>query len=138
LAVSLVISSPSSGGTPGGVEPGGGLRDHVQGEHGIHRVDGQHVRERRAVDVLHDQVRWRAGPGVAVVVDPGDARVGQRAGVLRFGAETLERLRMTGVLRPQELDRYWPVEHQVRRPPHLTDAPGRDGVTTTTGYRCGT
>lgn len=54
--------------------------------------------------------------------------MGQRAGVLRFGTETLERLGVIGVLGAQQLDRYRPVEQQVRRPPHLTDAPGRDGL----------
>jgi len=108
-----------------GVQPAGGPGDHVERERGLDRVDGEQVGERRPVDELHDQVRRAAGALVTVVVDLGDARVAQRAGVLGLLAEAGQRGGVLGELRAQQLDRYRPLEQQVRRQPDLADAPRR-------------
>ena len=86
-----------------GRQPVGGLAEHVQ-----RPVDGQRALvvqdrdQRLALDELHDQEGELLGAavvdGLAVVVDRGDVRVGQRRGVPGLVAEPGEEARVAGVL----------------------------------------
>ena len=109
---------------------GGQSRGHL-GQH-VHRVGRverpavQQPGQRRASHELHDQERRAGRLGLAVVVDLGDARVGQRPGVPRLGPEPLHRLGLARVAIAQPLDRDGPAQHQVSGPPYLTDRACRD------------
>jgi hypothetical protein len=78
------------------------------------------------VHELHHEERGMRRHRVAVVVDPRDGRVRQRAGVPGLGPEPCQRLGLRGQLGPQQLDRYRPRQHGVFRAPDLTDTAGRD------------
>ena len=63
-----------------GLQAGRDLRDRIHGRPGAEGTAGQHVRQGRPVDQLHDQVGLPVG-GLPVVVDPRDVLVGQGSGV---------------------------------------------------------
>ena len=60
--------------------------------------------------------------GLAIVVHPGDGRMGQGPGMTRLSPEPGQGLGMPGILGAQQLDRHWPVQHGVYRPPDLAHA----------------
>ena len=97
----------------------GGLGEHVHGVGGSQRPGRQHTRQGRPVHQLHHQVRRSRRAVLAVVVDLRDARMGHRPGVPGLGPEPGQHLRVLGVLRPQQLDRHRPAQHEIRRPPDL-------------------
>ena len=82
--------------------------------------------ERRALHVLHHQVRHAVGRAIVVVMDLDHARMGQQARVPALLAEPVPELRAAGVLGAQQLNRDDPVEQGVAGPPHLAHTAGRD------------
>ena len=82
--------------------------------------------ERRALHVLHHQVRHTVGRAIVVVMDLDHARMGQQARVPALLAEPVPELRAAGVLGAQQLNRDDPVEQGVAGPPHLAHTAGRD------------
>src|SRR6185437_7067693 len=105
------------------------LADDVQGGvRGEPFRPGQDGRQRLAVDQLHDQVSPAELGGLAVVVDPGDARVGQAGRVPRLGPDPGQERLVAGPPGGQQLDRHGPVEQAIFGTPDLTHAAGRDAV----------
>ena len=113
LDVAVHDAGPVRGG-----QPVGGLAEDVQRP--VDREPALVVQdrdERVALDELHDQERQLLGAGVvdglAVVVDRGDVRVGQRGRVPGLVAEPGQEARVAHVLAAEHLGRDGPVEHPV-------------------------
>lgn len=85
------------------VECGGGLCDHVGGAERIKRSVVEQLGQRGAVHELHHQVRSAC---LAVVVDLGDARMAQRAGMPCLRAKPSHHGVGLGVLRTEHFYRY--------------------------------
>jgi hypothetical protein len=116
-------------GLVGGGERARRLADDVQ--RGVRREParpGQDRRQRFAVDQLHHQVRAAELGGFAVVVDPGDARMGQAGRVPCLGPEPGQERLVAGPPGRQQLDRDGPVEQVILGTPDLAHAAGRDAV----------
>jgi hypothetical protein len=90
----------------------------------------QQLAQRRAVDVLHDDVGHRADPGrvLAGVVDRDDGRMVQRGRRLRLTPEPRLERRVAGEVGPQHLHRDLPAEPQVVRQVDLGHAPAPEHV----------
>ena len=106
----------------GGLQGGGGLRQHVEGAVDAEdAVPAQQRRQRLAVDELHDEPR-PVGQ-LAVVVDRRDPGVRQPCCVPGLGAEAGAELLVVDELGAQRLDRDRSVEHA--RPARATPRPCR-------------
>ena len=114
-------------GPVGGVQGAGGLGHDVQDDVGVQPpVAFQDLRQGLPVDQFHDQVGAAEGAFLAVVEDPGDARVRQRGRVAGLGPEPGPELLVARVHRGQHLDRDRPAQQLVAAPPDLAHPPGRD------------
>ena len=113
------------------VQRGADVRDDLHGPPGLQRaLLLQHVAQGVAVDVLHDDVRNRAGltPGFAGVVHRDDRRVVQRGRVLRLTAESGLEGRVAGEVGTEHLDGHVPAKSQVAATVHLGHAAKAEGV----------
>ena len=103
------------------------LRDDIHRPPGGQRACGQHVRQGRPVDQLHDQVGLPI-IGLAVVVDTCDVFVGQGSCVAGLGLEPGQSLGVAGVASVQQLDGYRTGQDGIRGPPDLAVTSGADGL----------
>ena len=99
--------------------------DYVQGAGQAERPAVQVPGQRRPVDQLQHQVGRIGRSGLAVVIDLGDVRVRERAGLLGLGPEPGQAVRLAGVLRVQQFDRDGAAQREVGATPHLAHATGR-------------
>jgi len=104
----------------------GHLGDHVHRGSWIQRAAVEDPGQRRPVHQFQHQVGHPRRAGLTVVVDLRDARVGQRPGVPRLGAEPGQCLRMARVPLLEKFHCHEAVQHLVPGPPYLTHGAGGD------------